>query len=240
VIKKIMLVVKTLLILVIVLICGLMVLQDRIIFGYQAIEITSSYNSLLEKGDVVLTKGKSVYEQGDVVVYRLNEEVNISLVDLVFSSDGMLKLKNNELILKEQICGEYKYKFLVLGFIYDIISSKMGFAIGVLIPFLMLVIIEVIDIFKKKKDAVVIDDEVFPFENQEIVIEKEILSNEKFKKRIKKEKDLDQTIQISLDKIKKEIDNSSDKKDLEDTLVLFGENDIKEEIKKELEKRKEE
>ena len=164
-------------------------------------------------------------------------------------------IKNDSMdpdVYEEQVCGKFVYKFILISFIDRIINNDVGFIFVILIPGIVLLVLEIINLVKetkrRKMERIVRNQlrDIKKIDNsskEKIEIEKTIsiqLEEIKNAKRdFKKMKELDWTVKISLEDIARKIEclkgnGKNTDNYLEDTDVLFNANDIKEEIIKEL------
>lgn len=247
-------IIEIILVIIIVLVCSISLLQSETILGYRSYKVTTD-NEITERNDYILVKEIDInnFNKEDIIVYKYKSENNkviTSKIKEIETKDNITTISledTNDTIYEEQIYGKYQYKFKILGVLFDIIGNKIVFAICALIPFLTLLLLEVLNIFKENKRK---ELENNVKEQLELLnkIEKESETKEKLEKRVelkleeiqeakkdyKKIKELEQTIQIPLLEIQKEIEQlDKDEKQLEDTIII-NTNDIKEEIKKEL------
>ena len=148
--KKTLKIIETILIVLIILVCSISLLKDETIFGYHSYFITNN-----SKEELVLVKEISLNEikKNDTVIYIKDNKITKSKVSEVQKNDSntLIKTKENDLVTDKQIYGEYKYKFVLLGTIVNIIENKIGFALFVLIPFITIIILEIINIYKDNK-----------------------------------------------------------------------------------------
>lgn len=147
-----------------------------------------------------------------------------------------------------------------LGLFSEFFSNKIVFILFLVIPFLILLSLEIFSILrgeKLKKLSMVMDNQLDIFnkigDNSELgiatknSIESQINLINNYKNDYKKINELEKTMQISLGEIEEGLRRLNEKNSLkdsdddsfDDTMVLFDNKDIKEEIKEELEIKKE-
>lgn len=147
-----------------------------------------------------------------------------------------------------------------LGLFSEFFSNKIVFMLFLVIPFLILLSLEIFSILrgeKLKKLSMVMDNQLDIFnkigDNSELgiatknSIESQINLINNYKNDYKKINELEKTMQISLGEIEEGLRRLNEKNSLkdsdddsfDDTMVLFDNKDIKEEIKEELEIKKE-
>lgn len=241
--KKTLKIIETILIILIILVCSISLLKEETIFGYRSYFITNNF-----KEELILVKETSLNEinKNDTIIYNKNNNTIKAKVSekIKEEKNTLIKTIDNDLVTDKQIYGKYKYKFVILGTIVNILDNKIGFALSVLIPFITIIILEIINIhkdtkrkkientFKEQLDIIKdIDDNIKLKEVLENHIEEQL---EKIKEEANNINKIEQTIQIPLIEIQKEIKELKKEKDLEDTIILFNTEDIKKEIEKEL------
>lgn len=183
-----------------------------------------------------LFKENNLYSKINISNYRLEEVTNHDIL-----------LVNNS--------NNTTHKLLIISLLNNIASNKKLTILFLIIPFCILILLEVLNIIKENKRKVMenkISIELEKFndiskkDDLSIAIEKNIvdkLNDIKDSKRdYKKITNLENTIQISLEEIQSQIDLLTEKKeekenkDLEKTVAIINEsNNLQEEIKKELE-----
>lgn len=239
--NKILKITEIIMITIIILVCSISLLQNETIFGYHSYIITSNSTDKLQENDLILVKETDIekIDKKDIIAYKqIGNEVITSEVEKIIKNNNEVLLKTeNSLVNKDNLYGKYQYKFTIFNYIYKIIKSKIGFALCVLIPFITLIIIELLNICKLNQKKEIKLEETKIIDNKEEL--KEIIETkiEEVKKTKKESKKIEQTIQIPLLEIQKQIKESNNKEknnNLEDTVVLFNKEDIKEVIKKEL------
>lgn len=249
------------------------IFKDRAIWGYRSYVIASnSMYPVLEYGDVIIIK-EIEFEDikvNDIITYKgttgefKNKIITHEVIEIV-EEDGVTYLKTkgrantgiDPMVSKEQVYGKLAYKFVVVSFISKIIRDEIGFVLFIFIPFGILFVLELINMFKETKRR---ELEKMMLEQLEEL--KKINSNSEkatlientlciqiedikcAKRDFKKIKELDKTVRISLEDIAMEMEKlkniiNEDKEkdvdlDLDKTMILFESDDIEKEINKEL------
>ena len=276
--KKALNIIETFLILLIALICIVSILQSTLfqnknIFGYHTYVIASnSMYPVLKYGDVVLVKETdfNTINKGDIITYYGKEGevkdkiITHEVIDILKENDTtVLKTKGrantgvDPYVYKDQVYGEFVYRFTLLSLLSKIIRDKIGFIICILIPFSILFILEFISVTKEVKRKTIEDIMTKQLEELNSIDDKSDLSNaikkaindkleeiKDAKRDFKKIDNLQETIHISLEEIKYQINELSKKKTpkemqkenklLEDTMFISNNIDINEAIEKEL------
>jgi len=232
--KKTSKILKIIMILIIMSVCSIYILQNESIFGYQNYFITSNSTPKTKDNKLVLVQKINTDEikKDDEIVYENNhKEIKRAKVNeiIIKENEKIILTPENEKIYIEKIYGKYKYEYVILGLISKIIVTKVGFAITILIPFITLIILELLNISKETKQKDQNEEQKILLNNN--INEKEL--EKEINKQTKTKKNIEQTIQIPIIEIQNEI-KKIEKNNLEDTLVLFNSNDLKEEIKKQL------
>lgn len=276
--KKALNIIETFLILLIALICIVSILQSTLfqnknIFGYHTYVIASnSMYPVLKYGDVVLVKETdfNTINKGDIITYYGKEGevkdkiITHEVIDILKENDTtVLKTKGrantgvDPYVYKDQVYGEFVYRFTLLSLLSKIIRDKIGFVICILIPFSILFILEFISVTKEVKRKTIEDIMTKQLEELNSIGDNSDLSNaikkaindkleeiKDAKRDFKKIDNLQETIHIPLEEIKYQINELSKKKTpkemqkenklLEDTMFISNNIDINEAIKKEL------
>ena len=276
--KKALNIIETFLILLIALICIVSILQSTLfqnknIFGYHTYVIASnSMYPVLKYGDVVLVKETdfNTINKGDIITYYGKEGevkdkiITHEVIDILKENDTtVLKTKGrantgvDPYVYKDQVYGEFVYRFTLLSLLSKIIRDKIGFIICILIPFSILFILEFISVTKEVKRKTIEDIMTKQVEELNSIDDKSDLSNaikkaindkleeiKDAKRDFKKIDNLQETIHIPLEEIKYQINELSKKKTpkemqkenklLEDTMFISNNIDINEAIEKEL------
>ena len=276
--KKALNIIETFLILLIALICIVSILQSTLfqnknIFGYHTYVIASnSMYPVLKYGDVVLVKETdfNTINKGDIITYYGKEGevkdkiITHEVIDILKENDTtVLKTKGrantgvDPYVYKDQVYGEFVYRFTLLSLLSKIIRDKIGFIICILIPFSILFILEFISVTKEVKRKTIEDIMTKQLEELNSIDDKSDLSNaikkaindkleeiKDAKRDFKKIDNLQETIHIPLEEIKYQINELSKKKTqkemqkenklLEDTMFISNNIDINEAIEKEL------
>ena len=276
--KKALNIIETFLILLIALICIVSILQSTLfqnknIFGYHTYVIASnSMYPVLKYGDVVLVKETdfNTINKGDIITYYgkegevKNKIITHEVIDILKENDTtVLKTKGrantgvDPYVYKDQVYGEFVYRFTLLSLLSKIIRDKIGFIICILIPFSILFILEFISVTKEVKRKTIEDIMTKQLEELNSIDDKSDLSNaikkaindkleeiKDAKRDFKKIDNLQETIHIPLEEIKYQINELSKKKTpkemqkenklLEDTMFISNNIDINEAIEKEL------
>lgn len=276
--KKALNIIETFLILLIALICIVSILQSTLfqnknIFGYHTYVIASnSMYPVLKYGDVVLVKETdfNTINKGDIITYYGKEGevkdkiITHEVIDILKENDTtVLKTKGrantgvDPYVYKDQVYGEFVYRFTLLSLLSKIIRDKIGFIICILIPFSILFILEFISVTKEVKRKTIEDIMKKQLEELNSIDDKSDLSNaikkaindkleeiKDAKRDFKKIDNLQETIHIPLEEIKYQINELSKKKTpkemqkenklLEDTMFISNNIDINEAIEKEL------
>lgn len=276
--KKALNIIETFLILLIALICIVSILQSTLfqnknIFGYHTYVIASnSMYPVLKYGDVVLVKETdfNTINKGDIITYYGKEGevkdkiITHEVIDILKENDTtVLKTKGrantgvDPYVYKDQVYGEFVYRFTLLSLLSKIIRDKIGFIICILIPFSILFILEFISVTKEVKRKTIEDIMTKQLEELNSIDDKSDLSNaikkaindkleeiKDAKRDFKKIDNLQETIHIPIEEIKYQINELSKKKTpkemqkenklLEDTMFISNNIDINEAIEKEL------
>ena len=276
--KKALNIIETFLILLIALICIVSILQSTLfqnknIFGYHTYVIASnSMYPVLKYGDVVLVKETdfNTINKGDIITYYGKEGevkdkiITHEVIDILKENDTtVLKTKGrantgvDPYVYKDQVYGEFVYRFTLLSLLSKIIRDKIGFIICILIPFSILFILEFISVTKEVKRKTIEDIMTKQLEELNSIDDKSDLSNaikkaindkleeiKDAKRDFKKIDNLQETIHIPLEEIKYQINELSKNKTpkemqkenklLEDTMFISNNIDINEAIEKEL------
>ena len=244
--KKALNIIETFLILLIALICIVSILQSTLfqnknIFGYHTYVIASnSMYPVLKYGDVVLVKETdfNTINKGDIITYYGKEGevkdkiITHEVIDILKENDTtVLKTKGrantgvDPYVYKDQVYGEFVYRFTLLSLLSKIIRDKIGFIICILIPFSILFILEFISVTKEVKRKTIEDIMTKQLEELNSIDDKSDLSNaikkaindkleeiKDAKRDFKKIDNLQETIHIPLEEIKYQINELSKKK----------------------------
>lgn len=245
--------------------------EDNYIFGYRTYTVGSnSMYPVFEYGDIIVVK-KIDYndiKKDDIITYNglvgefKNKIITHEVIDIVYEDgDKVLKTKGrantgiDPNVYEEQVIGKFVYKFILISFVNKIISDKFGFFLFVFIPVSILVVLELIHVFKevkrrkleklvklqieKLKKMDIDSKESMEIENT-MCVQLEYINAAK--RDFKKINELENIVRVPLEDIIKKIEffknaekqSRLDRLLIEDTGVLFDSNDIRKEIRKEL------
>ena len=147
--KRTLKIIETILIILIILVCSISLLKEETIFGYRSYFITNN-----SKEELILVKKTPLNEinKNDKIIYNKNNNAIKAKVSEVIKEEKntLIKTTDNDLVTDKQIYGKYKYQFVLLGTIVNMLDNKIGFALCVLIPFVTIIILEIINIYKDK------------------------------------------------------------------------------------------
>lgn len=209
----------------------------------------------IEVGDIITYYG----EVGEFKDKNITHEV----VEIIYEDDikylktkGRANTSVDPKVSSSQVFGKFIYRFVLLSFMSKIVRNELGFVLFIFIPFGILFVLEFINMVKETKrrelEKIVKNQlcelkkinnnskEAMEIENT-VCVQLEQIQNAK--RDFKKMNELECTIRLSLDDIDDEIKRLKSKKKksinanvkcLEDTVELFGGDDIKKEIMKEL------
>lgn len=251
------------------------ILKDRSIHGYRSYVIASnSMYPVLEYGDVILVKEVEFddIKVDDIITYMgttgefKNKVITHEVIEIITENgETFLKTKGrantgiDPSVYKEQVYGRLAYKFILISFISKIVRDEIGFIFFIFIPFGILFVLELINMFKETKrrelEKMMLEQleelkKINANSEKAALIENTIclqINEIKDAKRdFKKMNELEKTAKISFQDIVNEINklkenNTNNKKkkdknkdDLEKTMLLFESDDIEKEINKEL------
>ena len=163
-----------------IVVCQKFFQKENSFFGYRVFTIvTESMEPVLEVGDIILVKDTDTkkIKVGDNITYQgmsddlagkiiTHQVVNIIEENgkKIFYTQGVNTSTIDPAVYEEQIYGVVEYKFVVLSFIYKIITNTVGFILLIVLPLGYIFIIELKtiaiernkakekEIEKKKKD----------------------------------------------------------------------------------------
>ena len=178
-----------------IVVCQKFFQKENSFFGYRVFTIvTESMEPVLEVGDIILVKDTDTkkIKVGDNITYQgmsddlagkiiTHQVVNIIEENgkKIFYTQGVNTSTIDPAVYEEQIYGVVEYKFVVLSFIYKIITNTVGFILLIVLPLGYIFIIELKtiaiernkdkenEIEKKKQDF----DEII-YENKKTFIKK--------------------------------------------------------------------
>lgn len=172
--KKVKNILETSFLIISVLICLFAVLQrlvfkEKSLFGYRLfVIVTSSMQPELYVNDVILVKevpGKDI-KVGDNITYTgvegtYKDKVVTHKVETIEWNDGKRVfitkgLQNTVLdppVTEDKIHGRMEYKFITLSFIRNIIGTKYGFYLVIVIPLLIILLFETLNFKKTLKNV---------------------------------------------------------------------------------------
>lgn len=247
------------------------IFKDKSIWGYRSYVIASnSMYPVLEYGDVILVKEVEFddIEVNDIITYmgtsgEFKDKVITHEVIEIVINDGEKYLKTkgrantgiDPAVYEEQVYGKLAYKFILISFISKIIRDEIGFVFFIFIPFGILFILELINMFKETKrrelEKMMMEqlDELKKINSSSekaMLIENTIclqIEEIKTSKRdFKKIDELEHTVKMSFEEIMDDIEklkknnkkNKIECDDLDKTKILFDGDDLTKEIEKEL------
>jgi len=191
-----------------------------------------------------------------------NKVITHEVIDLLYEDDvKVLKTKGrantvvDPNVYEGQVYGKFIYKFVIISFISKIVRNTIGLIFLVFIPIGILLILEIINIlkeFKRKELERLVKQQLEEIRKidkdkkhimeleRTMCVQLEQINNAK--RDFKKINELEHTVRIPLEDIIKKIeffknvDNNDKNNDLllEETMVLFNNDDIRKEISKEL------
>ena len=260
--KRLLNLIEAILSLIIILVCITAILQSNFLrnnklFGFYSYFVENAIEDKFNEGDVILLSSNTEkIKNGDIVVYEIDDQLFVNEVIEISDSDEIIVSNEKDdysYIPKEKIESKFSYRFVFISLISQIIKHKVGLILSLVLPFLGLLSLELIAIFKESKRKEIEKevketlDEFKSFEDKselskaiEQSIEMQIKEIKDAKRDFKKIDSLEQTIQIPMEEIQKQIrelsKNTKEESDdcNNDTLVLFTKDDIKDVIKKEL------
>ena len=231
---------------IISIICLIVILQNVFlknssIGGVRSYVIASnSMYPVLKYGDVILVKDIDFEDIkiGDIITFKgktgtiKDKIITHEVVDIITDEDGdkLLKTKGrantgfDPYVDRSQVYGKLYYKFIVISFISKIVRNDYGFIFLVLIPFVVLFILEIYNLYKESQRK-----------KLEELVKEQLKELEKIDKNNKKRMDIEKTIFVQLDEIEKAKKDYKKINKLEQTVTI-----PLEDIKKEIEKLKDE
>lgn len=143
--------------------------KDNGLFGYRVFTIiTKSMEPELKVGDIILVKETQINEikKGDNVTYQgMSEDLNGKIIThkvmdfidengkRIFYTQGINSSTMDPAVYESQIYGVVKYKFIVLSFIYKIITNTFGFIFFIVIPLSYVFVMELKTIVVERNKA---------------------------------------------------------------------------------------
>lgn len=107
------------------------------------------------KGDLLIIKKNSVIKENDLVVYYnvVDGVTNIDGAIVKVVNDDVVVLKDDLIISKDNILGNNDNitSYSKVGCIYDLITSKWGYLLIIILPILIAFIYEISEIIKEIK-----------------------------------------------------------------------------------------
>lgn len=138
-------------------------IQALHLLEYKPITVmTGSMRPYLEPGDLIIVKSTNPQKvkEGDVITFIIDQKTLIThRVTQIINDDG-LKFKtkgdkndfeDKQLISTAQLIGICAFKISHGGYIANFIRSKVGFVMVICIPFILLILAEIIHIYKESK-----------------------------------------------------------------------------------------
>jgi len=121
--------------------------------------LSGSMGPTIKTGSVIMVKPVSDYHIGDVVTYKYGTRARDLTTHRIVGQEGdefITKGDNNNAadiypIKKEQIIGKVVFNIPYAGYIANVISSKMGIFILVLLPALFIIFDQMKNVFKEVK-----------------------------------------------------------------------------------------
>lgn len=138
-------------------------MQALNLLKYKPITVmTGSMRPYLEPGDLIIVKSTNPQKvkEGDVITFIIDQKTLVThRVTQIMNDDGlMFKTKGDkndsedkQLISSNQLIGVCAFKISHGGYVANFIRSKAGFVTVVCIPFVLLILAEVIHIYKESK-----------------------------------------------------------------------------------------
>lgn len=138
-------------------------------FNYRMFTVISgSMEPKYKIGDVLISKkvDPSTIKVGDAISYLgtrgdfkdkviTHQVVKIQTDEngkYLFRAKGLTNIVEDPTVTEEQLYGVVKYKPLILSLIYKIVNTRIGFYLFIIIPFLYIMISEVISTMLKKEE----------------------------------------------------------------------------------------
>lgn len=236
-------------------------------YGLYTVESSLS-NKLSDKDIVLIKEiNYNEIKQNDIIAYYKEDKLIINEVNNIDEENGKIVLKSeNNSLAKESLYGKIAYKFILLSLISNVIRNKLSFVLCLLVPTTILLILELIGISKERKRKSIEEqmrekiDKLNKIKIKEkdkelkSAIEENIKSHleeiSSAKRDFEKIDLLEETIQIPLEEIQNQINilekklgnenkkTTKKEEDLDKTIIISNSQDIKEEIKEELEIKK--
>lgn len=140
--------------------------KDKIpsFFGWKPfIVLSGSMESEIYSGDIVVVKETDIRQlkQGDVIAFRTGEIVITHRITNILIEGEEIKFitkgdnnntEDSGYVLPEQIEGVYQFKINKIGNLAIFVQTPIGMIVCLSIPFLLLVLIELIESKKNRKD----------------------------------------------------------------------------------------
>lgn len=144
------------------------ILKENGFFGYRSfVIVTNSMSPYIDIGDVILVKKVDYNEikMGDIITYNglqgdFKGKIVTHLVKTIeegedgerlFYTKGAVSNLIDPVVHEEQIIGKKIYKFVVISFLSKLIRSNIGFILLILIPLILILVTQVINIAKETK-----------------------------------------------------------------------------------------
>jgi signal peptidase I len=121
-------------------------------FGYKPLTVlTNSMVPKISAGDMILLKEKdaSLLQEGDVITFQLSDKTLIThRIAKVNEGSFMTKGDNNNVadeweVKPQDILGQVEHTIPNAGYAAKFVTSKLGFSLFILLPFLLFILIEV-------------------------------------------------------------------------------------------------
>lgn len=152
-----------------IVVCQRFFQKENSFFGYRIFTIvTESMKPELEVGDIILVKEVESNEIkiGDTITYQgMSDELNGKIITHkvvnlikennknIFYTQGVNTSTIDPAVYYEQVYGVVKYKFIVLSFIYKIITNTVGFILLIVLPLSYIFIMELKTIAVERNKA---------------------------------------------------------------------------------------
>ena len=143
--------------------------QENGLFGYRVFTIvTKSMEPELKVGDIILVKETPIDEikKGDNVTYQgMSDDLNGKIIThqvkdyidengtRIFYTQGVNSSTMDPAVYESQLYGVVKYKFIVLSFIYKVITNTIGFIFFIVIPLSYVFVMELKTIVIERNKA---------------------------------------------------------------------------------------
>lgn len=143
--------------------------QENGLFGYRVFTIvTKSMEPDLKVGDIILVKETPIEEikKGDNVTYQgMSDDLNGKIIThqvkdyidengtRILYTQGINSSTMDPAVYEFQLYGVVKYKFVVLSFIYKVITNTVGFIFFIVIPLSYVFVMELKTIVIERNKA---------------------------------------------------------------------------------------